>query len=362
MASSAQILHAYILRLFLPVFCAALAFFILIVELIDLFGSLWRYLSLELSAFSILKVQLLYLPTCINYAIPVALLFATAYTLGSLYARNELIAVFCSGLRLSRLVLPLLAVGLGLSLASFFFNDGVVLDSYRTKTELSRKLLGQNVTRSNADVAVISADGRLVYKCTYYDDAGKSLSGLAIVERDLSGKAISLTQADSAHWDGSGWTLSRVRRFQLSPDGDWLESSFGSYRDKTFSEPPSTFRNQNLDVREMSVAQLASHVAFLRRAGLPFAAALAERHKRFSFTFTPLIVVLLSAGFGGRFRKNVLLMSLLSSLLFATAYYVFQMVTMLLARTGLLPPFFGAWLPFVVFSILGLGLFRRART
>lgn len=362
MAGNPRILRRYILGLFMPVFLGALAFFILLVELIDLFGTLWRYLSLEVPALSILKVLGLYLPTCLTYALPVALLFATAYTLGSLYARNELIAVFSSGLRLGSFVLPLIVVGLGLSVFSFFFSDGVVLESYRQKTELSRRLLGQNVTRSNADVAVISLDGRMVYKCAYYDDAGKSLTSLDIVERGGDGKPLAITQADSARWDGDGWVLTRVRRFVRTGSGDWAETSYGSYRDPSFTEPPSTFRNQNLDVREMSVAGLAGQVSFLKRAGLPYEGALAERHKRFSFSFTPLIVVLLSAAFGGRFRKNVLLMSLLSSLLLATAYYIFQMVTMLLARTGVILPALGAWSPLAVFSILSLWLFRRART
>ena len=304
----------------------------------------------------------LYLPTCLSYALPVALLFATAYTLGSLYARNELIAVFCSGLKLSSFVRPLLIMGLLLSVFSFVFGDVVVLDSYRQKVELSRNLLGQNITRSNADVAVISGDGNMVVKCAYYDDAGKSLTNLDIVERDEAGNPLSLTQADSARWDGSGWTLTKVRRFEKKSDGGWMETSYGSYRDKSFVEPPATFRNQNLDVKEMSVAELAIQVSFLRRAGLPYQGALAERHKRFSFSFTPLIVILLSSAFGGRFRKNVLLMSLLSSLLLATGYYIFQMVTMLLARTGLILPALGAWSPLAVFALLSLWLFRRART
>jgi len=46
----------------------------------------------------------------------------------------------------------------------------------------------------------------------------------------------------------------------------------------------------------------------------------------------------------------------------ATAYYVAQMITMLLAKTGALDPRVGAWAPLVVFSIAGVALFRTART
>lgn len=355
-------LWSYILRLFLPFFLGAMVFFTVIVELIDLFGTLWRYLALDVPVAGILKVILLYAPTCLAYALPVALLFATAYTLGSLYARNELLAVFCAGNRLSTFVAPLVILGLLVSVASFFFQDNVVLRTYREKTGYSRSLLGQSVSLSNSDISVIAKEGRVVYRADYYDDAGQSLSGLSVLERDSSGNPVTRTEAAQARWTGTDWELIRARRFVLGPEGSWAEASYGRYEDPAFDEPPSTFRSQKLDAREMSVSQLGEHVAFLRRAGLPYQAALAERHKRFSFSFAPFMVVFISAALGGRFRKNVLLMSLLSSLLVATGYYVTQMVTMLMAKTGFIPPAVGAWTPLVLFAAIGAILFRRART
>ena len=353
---------SYALSLFLPFFLGSMVFFTVIVELIDLFGTLWRYLALDVPALSILKVVMLYSPTCISYALPVALLFATAYTLGSLYARNELVAVFCSGNSLASFVAPLMVLGLLFSVSTFFFQDNVVLKSYREKVLYSRSLLGQNVSLSNSNLAVIAKDGRVVYRAEYYDDASLGLSGLSIVERDAQGEPLARTEAVSARWDGNGWELSQVRRFVRAADGKWTETSFGRYTDPDFDEEPSTFRSQKLDANEMSVGQLAAHVAFLKRAGLPYQGALAERHKRFAFSFAPFIVIFISAALGGRFRKNVLLMSLLSSLLVATGYYVTQMITMLMARTGVIPPALGAWLPLAVFGALGLVMFRHART
>jgi lipopolysaccharide export system permease protein len=55
-------------------------------------------------------------------------------------------------------------------------------------------------------------------------------------------------------------------------------------------------------------------------------------------------------------------MSLLSSLLAATGYYVAQMITMLLAKTGVIEPWVGAWSPLIIFMAAGIILFRLART
>jgi lipopolysaccharide export system permease protein len=355
-------LHLYLVRSFLPSFLAATALFSLLLELIDLFGNLWRYLALDASVPAVLTVMLYYLPTALSNTLPISVLFAAAFSLGRLYADNELTVVFGSGVSLTQFLAPLILVGAILSASSFAFDDAVVLPTIRQKNRLSRELLRQGISLSNPDVAVIAKDGRIVYRAEYYDDAGQSLTGVTILERNPGGAPIARTEAATGRWDGSRWILGRVRRFELAPDGTWKDTSYGSWTDESLDEGPEAFRRQNKDLRELSVGELSGYVAFLRRAGLPFAQALAERHKRFAFAFTPLVVVLIAGALGGRFRKNVLLMSLLSSLLAATGYYVAQMISMLLAKTGIIQPWAGAWSPLIIFAAVGIVLFRLART
>jgi len=357
----ATTLRLYLVLAFLPAFAAALALFSLILELVDLFGSLWRYLALDAPLLAVLKVMLLYAPTALSNALPIAILFAAAFCLGRLYADNELTVVFGSGVSLPQFMAPLLVLGALLSVGSFYFDDALVLPTIREKNRLSREILRQGISMSNPDVAVIAKDGRIVYLAEYFDDSSQSLTGLTILERDGAGEPISRTEAASARWDGSRWVLGKVRRFERAKDGSWRDQSFGSWAGEELDEGPSAFRRQNRDLRELSADELGVYVGFLRRAGLPFAQALAERHKRYAFAFTPLVVMLIAGAVGGRFRKNVLLMSLLSSLLAATGYYVAQMMTMLFAKTGLIQPWAGAWSPLIIFTAAGAILFRLAR-
>ena len=358
----ATILRMYLLRIFVPSLVAALGLFVLILELVDLFTNLWRYLAQEAPLLAVLKIMLLYLPTALSNGLPIALLFASSFTLASLYANNELTVIFGSGVSLARFTAPLFVIALLLCLGSFFFDDSVVLQSLKSKNDLSRHLLNQQSSMSNPDVTVISKDGAIVYRAQFYDDASKNLSGLTVIERDSLGEPRSRTEAATAHWDGSLWVFGRVRRFERTGDGSWTEESYGTWTFDRFDEKPDAFQSQNKDLSELSAGQLGVYVNFLRRAGLPFAAAQAERHKRYSFAFTPLVVVLLAGAAGGRFRKNVLLASLLTSLIAATMYYVAQMITMLLAKTGAIDPRLGAWAPLVVFVAAGILLFRTART
>jgi lipopolysaccharide export system permease protein len=377
-----RILTRFLLRSFLPIFLAALSFFVLIVQLVDLFANLVRYLNLEVPLAAILDTQLLFLPSAIAYALPVALLFATGFTLGTLYSNNELIAVFGAGVPIWRFTAPLVIGGMILSVGIFFFQEYLVIDTLRAKNELSRQLL--NITRSfsNTNVTTRSPSGAIIYSAEYYNDGNQELSRVLILERDRDGSFRQRIDASFGRWDGERWVWRDGTRFFLeSTDADNDEGTadpsvdppvngapriasepFDTLRDDRFDLPPRAFQRNARDVDEMRFDEAREWVVALRDAGQPYRRALTDYYSRFSFAMTPFIVVLISSALGGRFRRNILLMSLLISLVTAVVYYVTGMVSGILAGDGLIPPIIGAWSGVVLFSAIGVILFRTAKT
>src|SRR5215510_14412445 len=116
-----MILDRYLVRQFIPIFFVASAMFILILILIDLFANLVRYLNYEVPFSVIFQISIYYIPKSFSYALPISLLFAAAYTLGDLYARNELTTVFSSGIPFPRFSNSMVMIGLLASVFSFFF-------------------------------------------------------------------------------------------------------------------------------------------------------------------------------------------------------------------------------------------------
>ena len=122
-----SIIHRMLLRTFLPLFLVATLFFVLLLQLMDVFSSIWRYFAHDVTLLEVGRIALLYLPKCVAFSLPVAFLFAIAYTLGLFYANNELFAIFGSGVSLYSLITPFLILGILLSAAGFFFEDAVVI-------------------------------------------------------------------------------------------------------------------------------------------------------------------------------------------------------------------------------------------
>jgi lipopolysaccharide export system permease protein len=361
-----RVMTSLVLRSFFPVFFLGIAFFVLIIQLVDLFGNLVRYLNLEIPLVDILRVQLLFLPRAISFALPIALLFAVGHTLGTLYSNNELIAVFGSGYPLHRFVAPVWIVGLLLSVFSFFFQEYVVIDTLREKNELSRSLL--NITRSfsNTDVTIRSPGGRIIYSAEYFNDVNEQLSRVILIERDANGAFTRRIDANVGEWNGTNWVWRNGIRYTADRDDTGtvrIEAErFTIIDEPRFDIAPRSFQRSARSVDEMRFPEARAWVRALQTAGQPYRVALTDYYSRFSLSLTPFIVVFLSSSLGGRFRKNILLMSLLVSLLAAVVYYVTGMVAGIVAGDGLIPPFIGAWIGVALFSVIGALLFRSART
>ena len=355
-----KLLQRYLVSEFMPVFIVALSFFVLLLQLIDLFTNLWRYLSYEVPLQSIVRVMILYLPKCISFAMPIAILFAGAYVMGSLYARNELTSVFSSGVPLLVLVSPLIVFGILLSFGMFHFEDRLVIHSLRDKNALNRVLLNQEETLSNNNVVVLSENASIVYTADYYQDTGQKLFSVLIVQRNPDGTLHRLVRAPSASWYGRYWELEDPQVYTLMEDSRLTLTR--TIEEGIFTEDPELFRRNTTNVDELSARDARVFLDVSRRSGSLRAEHLADYYKRFSFPFTIAIVLGISLSIGGRFKKNILLMRLLLSLSVAVGFYVTQMVTMLFAKWEYISPLSGAWFPVILFMGIAALLLRFART
>ena len=357
-------LDFYLLKQFFPIFFAALALFAMLVILIDLFFNLTRYLSNGASISAILKVSLFYVPKSFSYALPVSLLFASAYTLGDLSTKNELVTILGSGVPFWRFSLSLVFLGIAFSFFAFFFEDITVIPTLRDKNRMSRELL-HTTTESHSSIVLKFEGGRLIYSADYYDPFSQTLSGITIIELDENRKLKSTVYSSRAEWTDDAWSFTNPLIYRW--DKGFLRPKNASKEEaaelsEKYREDPETFRRSSVSPADLNARDVAGLIKDLRRAGLPVSSALANYHHRFSFSAVSFVVIFLSLSVSGRFRKNILLLSLLASLGTAVIYYVVEMISMMGAQTGIVPPFWGAWTPVFVCTAAGILLLRSAKT
>jgi lipopolysaccharide export system permease protein len=352
-----------VLANFLPVFIGSLTFFAFLIDASDLLFNIVRYIEREVAFEQILRVQLLYLPTSITFALPVALLFSVSFSMGTLYANNELIAVFASGISLKRFITPLVVLGVLFSIFLFAFQDRFAIPMLAQKEELSAELLRNrpaNLNRSN--ISIQSRAGRVVYDAAFYDDGRKQLDDVQLIIRNANNSIEKQIHADWAVWNGESWEFRRLTLIQRLEDGSMQISQLDSWTDPVANLQPSAFQNQYGDIDAMRLREAGEYLDYLQDGGFPYRKELTRYHERFSFSLTPLIVILLSAGIGGSYRKNILAMSLLVSLGLSVVYYSIQMLSGLFATLGIIDSIAGAWAGTLLTGLAAAYIVSRAKT
>jgi lipopolysaccharide export system permease protein len=354
-----MIIDRYLVRHFLPVFFIGLTMFVTLILLIDLFVNLVIYLNYEATFRQIMTVSYYYIPKAVAFAIPISLLFAVAYSLGDLYARNELTSIITSGISFWRIGASLMMIGLIMSLFSFFFDDRIVIPTLKTKNELSRALKHQQNTDANANVVIKVNSGKRIYAVDYYDYENLTLNGVSVIETDDNWNYVSQIRAQIASWYNDRWNFVNAVQYKWE---DGILRVYPYTQTDGYTEDPELFRRSAVNPADLSVSDAKYLVNDLKQVGLPYTSAESDYYHRFSFPMTSFIVIILSLSVAGHFRKNIMLMSLLVSLGISVIYYVFEMISMMMAQIGTIPPIAGGWAPVIFFMFVGGTLIRFSKT
>lgn len=372
-------LVGYVLKKFFGIFIAAMMFFIMILELVSLFANLWSYINRGVTIDQIAQLMLYYAPRCAWYSIPMSMLFATAYMLSDLYAKNELLAIFASGISLLRFTLPLLIFSIFASIGLFFFEDRVVVKYQAKYDSMQEEVLHKKKSLNNEDVIVIAEAGRLIYNVGFYDSELKRIYQTYVIFRNEDMTLDGIAYIDTGLWisdqeepeeenkvknfseESGHWEISNTSFYQMK-DGQYEPRKLPPEYASRLIENPSTFQTKTVSVTQVTAKEAREYIEHLDKAGLPSQEAKAEYYKKFAFPFIVFIVVFLAIGLSGKTRKNVLLISLALSISAVVVFYVTQMVTMLMATYGVIPPVMGEWLPILLFTGISIVLLRYTRT
>jgi lipopolysaccharide export system permease protein len=220
---------------------------------------------------------------------------------------------------------------------------------------MNRELLGRT-SESLSNIVIKAEEGRLIYMVDYYDPVSQSINGVTIVELDEENHFYSMVYAPRAVWQEGIWSFSSPLLYRWE---DGFLRPTAELDTEKYREDPETFRRSAVSPADLNARDTAALIKDLRKAGLPVASALADYYHRFSFSAVSFVVMFLSLTVSERIKKNILLLSLLASLGTAVVYYVIEMISMMSARVGLLPPVLGAWIPVFVCTAAGVVLVTK---
>ncbi len=237
-------LDKFILKSFVGPFIAIL----LIVIFILMMQFLWLYIDELVGKGLGFKVIMEFMMwgacTLLPLSLPLATLLASMMTLGNFAESNELLAMKSAGISLSRILMPIGAICLAVSIGAFFIANDLIPVAYneiytlrddigKTKEEIK---IPTGTFYDGIDGYILRIEDRndksgMMYKAMVYDHSGKKGN-------------TSLTVADSAMMTMS--TDKSYLYFTLYDGSNFEETNTKKYRDTTLQLQKIEFRKQQL--------------------------------------------------------------------------------------------------------------------
>ncbi|MFP3869016.1 MAG: LPS export ABC transporter permease LptG [Desulfobacteraceae bacterium] len=348
------ILERYVAREFIKLFLLTLVTLVS-VYLIGAFSEkIGRLVQAQLDFISILGYFSARLPEAIGQVLPAAVLLAVMITLGLLARNNETIAIRTCGINVFCLIRPLLVLTAVLSLILLIFNFYLIPWGQHQLTAIWETKVEKKPPRSLINMERFWYKGdRAIFNILMFRKDTRTLEGVKIYLFDQQFRLVQLIAAERAQWDGSQWHFYQGISETFSPAGTVVGESF---QEKVIplSEKPKDFAVIDKKITEMDFNELSRYIGRLERDGYDPTPYRLDLQRRMALSLTPLIVTLIGGGLALFKEKTYIPAVIATGIAVVFVYWLSIGFCLSLGEAGHLPIFWAAWLPNILFSIIGL--------
>jgi len=354
-------LDRYVFIEFWKIFVTTALGFPILVNIIDLTDNLDKYLGQHLGIGRIALSYLYWLPDSMFMVLPAAVLFATVFAIGALTRHSEITAAKASGISFYRFIAPIFV---GAVIATLL---GLVLGELAPITNKKRLeiLQGnqQNVGNDRYNFAY-AADGGRVYKIGALHLLDASIDGM-VIERKGKGPEYPsyVVSANSARYNAkTGWIMKGGALHVIPDTLHNLTFSFDSLVDKHFTEPPKQLTLAQKAPTDMGFRELGRFIESMERSGAEVNELRVERMLKIAIPVTCIVILLFGAPLATSTQRGGAAYGVGLSLATTVIFLMLIQLTKGIGGKGMIPADLAAWLPSIIFGLVGAVLFARVRT
>ena len=300
----------------------------------------------------ILSLLILKLPAIMVLTFPVATVFAISMVFSRMSKENEMIALRTSGINLFRISAPVILISVVVSFMSYFTNEFFVPWSNHTSENIIRQMiLRQPLPEIKENVFFRDSSNRYFY-VRKVNQKTNSLEDLMIYEIG-QGRFPRVILAKSAKYDGKNWTLSDgvIHRYEDATGKLDYEANFSEMQ-ILVNENITNFTDQKTTY-EMNSKELSNLVSMLKKGGVDAKVLLTDLYMKVSVPAACLVFALLGIPFSLPAMRSGRAFGVVFCVALIFTFYVFASVFRAFGHGGLINPFVAAWLPNVIFGLLG---------
>lgn len=360
-----KILRNYFLKEFIGPFFLAL----FVLTFVMILGNLVKIADLVINKgvdiYSVSKLFLFMMPSLLTYTLPIAALIAVFLSLGRLSSDNEIVAIRASGVNLFSLILPLLIVGIILSLVLVIFNDRFIpYAHYATRKTLVEVGLKNPTAYLEPGVFINSFQGYILF---IYGIEGNKLINVRIYEPQGLDKPTRTIVAKKGEFiaipEKNMIKLKLIDGTSDEPDPN-NPTNFYKLNFKTYFMSLNLDQAQDKDKiekkpKDMTIQELRIEIEKLKKEGVDPAPLITEINKKISLAFSCLVFILLGCPLAIITRRREKSINFGVAFIIVGIYYLLLLGSQAINLQGYVNPTISMWLPNILLGMVGAVLTYR---
>ena len=343
-----KIIRSYILRECIIPFILALG----ILTCVFLLGNLIQLTNLVVnrgvSLSTIGRVFLLYVPVLLGYTLPIACLISVILTFSRFSADNEILGLRACGIHLGQLLIPLVILGIIISLFSMILNERIIPYAFGEQQKLLKKLGTSNPTAlleegifihsfDNQILFIYRIDGNKMYNVNIYQPRENAPTRTIIAKRGEFTPVPGKDQIKLKLMDGTSDEPDRKNPnsfYKLNFKTYFMTLDLSTHNKPVGKKP-----------KAMTLKELKKQIASLEKLFVDTAQLQTEYFRKITWSFSSLFFILLGFPIAVITHKRAKSANIVLAVFCAALYYLLSLGCEALSLKGLVPTQIIMWVP-----------------
>lgn len=349
----------YIFKKYLGTFFFSISLLIIIVIVFDVSENIDSFMKNQATLEEVVfNYYIPFIPYFINLFVYLFVFISVIFFTSKMAGHTEIIAILSSGVSFRRFLLPYVMAAVLLAIGSFYLGNFLIPKTDTIRREFKDKYIERLTKSSGSNIHVQIEKGVYVYVGNF--DIKRKIAYKFTVEKFEDNQMTYKLIADKASYDTltGKWKLENYVERRLEKEETMTRAKT---KDTTLMLKPRDLYNIKEEFEEMNLFEIRDHIHNLELKGadntLPYRI---EMHKRIASPAAIIILTVIGAALSSRKVRGGMGLHLGIGIAITFSYILFMEFSRVFALSGVFSPFIAAWLPNIIFSIIGIYFFVKA--
>lgn len=352
-----KILDKYIIKKFLTSFLFVVFIVVLIIVVIDITEKINNFTDDKVPMARILEYYMDFIPWIANLISPITVFIATVFVTANMASHSEIVAILASGVSFRRMLAPYLAGAIIIGLVSFYFNGWVIPAANKSRRSFEIEFIEAKYYFNKSNFHIQVSPNEYLYMKRYNNQTNRGYN--FTIEQVEGTKLVEKLSANQIDWlpDSSQWLL---RNWQKRIITDTTEIvTVGDSLLMNLVILPKDFQSQHRLWETLTLPELSEKIDELNARGLEGSEVYeVEKYFRYTTPFTVIVLVFIGVIVSSRKARGGTGLQIALGFIISFIFIIFVITSRGIAEGGLINPAVAVWIPNVVFSGVGLFMYR----